>query len=119
MYERTIACDHRIYEVTLTGTPTKVIDLLSDGDRANYNSFVNNAKANGDDHGDLQNKAYKRIVVDGYITATASALLVSTSASGAQEEVAQDVQFTSPVAFWLDKTWVQGSGSAIVRIFFS
>jgi len=118
MYERTIASDHRIYEVTL-GSKSVIKDLLSVDDLVDYNTFVHQNKRNDGDHGELQRDAYKRIVVDGYILCPSSTMFVSTSINGAEEPVDAGVQFTSPVAFWLDKTYVRGSGTAYLRVFFS
>lgn len=118
MYERTIASDHRIYQVTL-GSRSLVKDLLSVDDLADYNTFIQQKKSNNGDHGDLQRDAYRRIVVDGYVVCPDSQMFISTSLTGAEEPVAANVLYTSPVAFWLDKTYVRGSGVAYVRVFFS
>lgn len=117
MYEKTIAADHKIYEVTLSGAATKVIDLLSVSDRAEYKSYLDNYTFS--DPTNRQKYDYKRVVVDGYIVCPGDSMSVGTSQTGAFEPVPAGVQFTSPVAYWLDKTWVIGSGTAYVRIFFS
>lgn len=116
MYEKTIAVDHRIYGVNLPGSQTKIIDLLSSADKEDYTSFLENFVSSN--VGECPRK-YNRIVVDGYIVCPSSVMLVSTTLGGAEEPVPAGIQFTSPVAFWLDKTFVRGSGSAYVRIFFS
>ena len=107
MYERTIAGEHRIYEVTLSGTSTKIKDLLSPTDLADYDYLVEEFHPR------------KHIVVDGYILCNTSQMFISTSESGVEETVDIGIQFTCPVGFWLDKTWVRGSGNALIRVFFS
>ena len=119
MYERTIASDHRLYQITLPGTATKLKDLLSVDDLQDYNSFINTEKSSEVVHATLQSKGYKRIVVDGYVVCYTSTIYVSTSDGGAEEPISAGIPFTCPVAFWLDKTYIRGSGTAFIRVFFS
>lgn len=119
MYEKTVAAIQRIYSVNLTGTPTRVIDLLSTQDREEYKEILNGNGIYPWNNIIKGRENYKRIVVDGYIICPSSAMLVSTSSTGAQETVPENLQYTSPVIFWLEELYVSGSGSAIVRIFFS
>jgi hypothetical protein len=118
MYEKTVAAIQKIYQINFQATPTKVVDLLSPQDKEEYLAIlggVGNYPTNPI-HNIRDN--YRRIVVDGYIIST-SPFYASTKIGGAQEPVPANVQYTSPVVFWLENLLVSGSGSAIIRIFFS
>ena len=119
MYERTIGGDHRIYAITLTGSLTKVVDLLNTADRAEYDKFITTKVKNTGTHGDVQSDGYRRMPVDGYVVNPLASLIVASGAATAEETVDAGVQYTCPIAFWLDKLYVKGSGTATVRIFFS
>jgi hypothetical protein len=119
MYEKTVAGLHRIYEVTLTGTPQTVVELLSPADLADYKSILEEDQPHGWETGINSRRSYRRVVVDGYVVCPNAAMAVSTSQSGDQEPVPEGVQFTSPVMFWTENTWFAGGGAAYVRIFFS
>jgi hypothetical protein len=120
MYEKTVAGLQRIYEVTLTGTPTRIFDLLNTTDKEEYISIIGEKfQSNNWNQAIDSRKYYRRTVVDGYIICPSSVMNVSTSLSGAQEPVPANVQYTNPVMFWTENLWVSGSGTAFVRIFFS
>lgn len=106
-YEKTIARQHRIYNITIGTGAATVYSLLSASDKSDYASLVVSGRV-------------QRIVVDGYIVST-GAFQVATSAAGAFEDVASGEKYTVPVEDWLKKTWVKAAGNitAKVRIFFS
>jgi len=123
MYEKTIAGEDRIYEITIPETPTLIYDLLSEGDKADYDNLINV----GIEVQPLVNPSYNadkkryRTPVDGYIVNVNSNFHVATSQSGASDLALKDLQYTFPVYFWLNKHWVYSdtANAAIIRIFFS
>lgn len=124
MYEKTIAGEHRIYPITITGTPTTVYDLLAQQYKDEYNAILTNgvpvqplpyASFNN-------NRTVARTPVDGYIVSPNGEILVRTSLDGAPEICLTNERYTFPVYFWMHKTWVSsdsGSIDGIIRIFFS
>jgi len=111
MYEKTIANDHLIFEVNLTSTPTLAINLLSPTDLEEYQNKLNTSVL-GYPNG------YKRIVIDGYIVGTTT-VEVSHKFDGVFDSIAANIQYTFPISDWLNKSYIKGSGPAIIRIFFS
>lgn len=121
MYEKTIANDFRIYSIIATNTPTLIVNLLSPAARADYESIVGGAglASNRPIEG-RPNNAYRRTPLDGYILSYTDTFQVGSSATGEYETVQPGVQYTNPVYFWPDKTWIIGNDIvAFVRIFFS
>ena len=119
MYEKTIAADHKIYSVVLSTSATKIIDLLQPDDLEDYLSYIDDKKDIAPPRPHSYSRSNRRVVVDGYIVCPSASMFVGTSATGAFEPVQSNVQFTCPVFFWLDKTYVKGSATAYIRIFFS
>lgn len=121
MYERTIAGEYKIYTVTTTVTPTTVYDLLSVGDKADFDNLLNVGETiQPFPYASNNTKVQVRFPVDGYMVST-SAFKVRSHVSGVDENVLANIQYTIPVYFWPKKTWVSSSTGAIltVRIFFS
>lgn len=111
MYEKTIANDHLIFQISLPGTLTKVLSLLSPTDKIEYDNKLTE-QIEGYPNG------YRRVVLDGYIV-SGSTIYVAHKLGGAEDSIGADVQYTFPVSNWLEKSYVRGSGNAIIRIFFS
>lgn len=119
MYDKTSAVESRIYSVTLTATPTTIYDLLSAGDKAEYDEIVNTGIASiRSEFRAGSNAKTKRSVVDGYVIGDAD-VNVSSSNPGAKEVSPAGEKHFNPIHFWTEKVLFDGSGTAIVRIFFS
>lgn len=127
MYEKTIASDYRIYELTLSGTPTLVYDLFDTATKADYDAIVGMKET---DYGLKAKRTivgkphdrYIRHVVDGYVESYTNAFNVYSDAYPtitATEIVAKNFQYTIPTYDWPHKTYLSGSGSVIIRLFFS
>lgn len=123
MYEKTIAGEDRIYQITVSMTPTLIYDLLSPEDKADYDSILRTGvKVQPLNYPALNGDVNRfRTAIDGYITSVNGDLYISTSATGAQDRIAKDFQYVFPVYFWPHKHWVSAASSTIslVRIFFS
>jgi hypothetical protein len=120
MYDRTIAMDHRIYKITISSTPTKVVNLLNPTHLADYNEYIATNKRDEAAVGyNRDNRGYKRIPLDGYLSCQTNSFEVATFEIGPWEYVHPIEKYTIPGAFWLDKLYVRGAGDLIVRVFFS
>jgi hypothetical protein len=122
MYEKSIGSIHRIYAVTVTTTKTLAIDLLSPADKADYDRIVNVGEPTQPYvQSTLNMMMSQRHPVDGYIYSDDGNILVSTSATGANETIPQFTQYPIPVYFWLNKTWFSTESTnvnALIRVFF-
>lgn len=127
MYDKTIASDFRIYSITLPGSPTLIYDLLDSASKTDYDEIVgmkplnlglsSNRQSTGQPH-----NRYIRHVIDGYIESYAGTFNVYSDAYptiSAAEIVPENFQYTIPTYDWPHKTYVSGSGSVIIRVFFS
>ena len=124
MYDRTIAGEHRIYEIEITTTPTLVYDLLQSSDKSNYDALLtigtviqplSYASTN-------DSKVVARTPIDGYVVCSTSEIKVTSTDGSGDEVVPANERYTSPIYFWPHKTYISsdaGPVSAIVRIFFS
>jgi hypothetical protein len=124
MYERTIAGEHRIYQIEITSTPTSVYDLLGVSDKSNYDALLTiGTVIQPLNYASLNNaKIVARTPIDGYVVCPTSEIKVRTTDGSADETVPVNERYTSPVYFWPHKTLVSsdaGPVTAIVRIFFS
>jgi hypothetical protein len=122
MYEKTIANEHLIFNITIPSSPTLVLDLLSVSDKAKYDVLLSGQGANFNPN-DTQpeNKIYRRIPVDGYILSFANDWYVGSSIAGGFETVPVEERYTFPVSFWLQKSFIYAPApiAATIRIFFS
>lgn len=122
MYEKTIAGEHRSFQITITSTPTTVYDLLTTGDKAIYDALLTTGTV-------VEPLAYAsqnlnttpRIPIDGYVISSVGSFKVRLDATGIDETISMSSYYPSPVYFWPHKTWLSATGNtvAIVRIFFS
>lgn len=123
MYERTIAGEDRIYQITIPITPTLVYDLLSPADQAEYNSILREGiKVQPLNYPALNADVNRfRVPVDGYVSSVNGNIYISTSVTGAKDTILKDFQYVFPVYFWPHKHWVSSDTDtiSIVRIFFS
>lgn len=122
MYEKTIAGEHRYYDITINSTPSTLYDLLSPADKLDYDSILKN----GVDVQSLNYPSYNterryRTPLDGYVVSTVGAFYARTSADGTEEQIVPGVQYLCPVYFWPHKTWFRATNPtpSLVRIFFS
>jgi hypothetical protein len=121
MYERTIAGEFRIYTVTTTVTPTPLYDLLSVGDKLDFDNLLNTGETiQPFNYASTNTKVQVRVPVDGYMVSE-SDFKVRSHVTGIDETAKANVQYTVPVYFWPKKTWVSSDSGATltVRIFFS
>jgi hypothetical protein len=122
MYDKTIANDFRIYEITIPDSPSLLINLLSASDRNDYESIVSGSglvttrPLEG-----RPRQQYVRTVVDGYVVSTISGFYIAHKVDGAYEFNDKNLQYTNPVYFWPEKTWIKTDSPipGIIRIFFS
>ncbi len=123
MYEKTIAGEDRIYQITVPQTPTLVYNLLQTSDQAEYDSILRSGvKVQPLNYPALNADVNRyRIPVDGYVTSFNGDIFISTSESGAKDVILKDFQYVFPVYFWPHKHWLSASSETIslVRIFFS
>lgn len=123
MYEKTIAGEDRIYEITVPMTPALIYDLLSPTDKVEYDDILRKGvKVQGLNYPALNADVNRyRVPVDGYIASFNGDIYISTSATGAQDKIIKDFQYVFPVYFWPHKHWVSATSEtvSIVRIFFS
>jgi hypothetical protein len=123
MYEKTIAGESRIYEITIPVTPTLVYDLLSTADKADYDSILRiGVKVQPLNYPALNADVNRfRVPVDGYVVSANGDIYISTSATGAKDSILKDFQYVFPVYFWPHKHWLSAATDTIslVRIFFS
>ena len=106
MYEKTIGSYNLIYQITLTGTPTLVRDLLTPSDLDELNTYL------------IVNGKEDKHVVDGYIKCGAT-FYISHKNGGAEEDVAAGERYPLPVYKWLDYVYIRGAAPATVRILLS
>lgn len=123
MYEKTIAGEHRAYEVQVTSTPTTIYDLLSPTDKADYDSLLKTG-VSIQPRIDLPSKnedVRYRVPIDGYIKPSTGNVNIRLTALGLDESVSQGNEYTCPVYFWPSKTWLSNTTPThcIIRIFFS
>lgn len=131
-YERTVAGSHRIYVVTVTETPTKVFDLLSnEGFEDNYNSVtlqVSGGIAYYEDRTrEYEERDQVRVAVDGYVYCpTAPIYVAHAERDGSQgptlEPVVTGLKYGVPVVNWPHETYIatqSGTAEVYIHIFFS
>jgi hypothetical protein len=122
MYEKTVAQDHRIYQITIPTSPALVLDLLSVADREDYDAFIGSENATYDKPYAGPKKAkHKKIPLDGYLVSNNNTFFVHSSETGVGDLVSLQERYTIPVVYWLNKTWVSAGSNtvALVRILFS
>lgn len=124
MYDKTIAGEHRIYEIQIPSSPTLIYDLLTPQDKENYDSILTTgmliqplafASINDD-------RQMARTPIDGYIVCQTHYLKIRTSQTGSDEIVPNNERYTFPVYFWPHKSLVStdnGPATALIRVFFS
>lgn len=119
MYEKTIASEHRIWQIVIPTTKTKVIDLLSPADRADYDSLVYVGKA----YRAYNDRITTRTPVDGYVICNSTDFYVGTSvdSSAAEELAPMSIPYSNPVHYWLDSTFIRAGTDipATLRVLFS
>lgn len=115
MYEKTIASEQLIFEVTLPTTKTLAFNLLSSAQKAEYDELYVIGRAYLD-----TGRIIRRIPVDGYIISTSN-FFVSHKQYGAEDMALANERYTFPVGLWLNRTWIRSEFEtpAIMRIFFS
>jgi hypothetical protein len=96
-------------------------DLLSSEDRQDYENIVNTTGlASHRNISGRPHQSYVRTPIDGYIVSYTYPFFVGSKQSGPFEPSTTGVQYTFPVYFWTEKTWVYGTDTdAIVKVFFS
>lgn len=116
MYEKTIASEQLIFEVTLPTTQTLAFNLLSDAQKAEYDELF----VVGRQYLDSE-RMVRRIPVDGYILCTTANFYVAHKRFGAEEIAVANERYTFPLGMWLNRTWIRADfeTTAIMRIFFS
>jgi hypothetical protein len=105
MYEKTIAREFRVYNITATATATKVYDLLSAPDKLDLNNILND-------------ESRKAIVVDGSLTGDAD-ILISHSSSGATQTVTSGTPLSLPIYDWVNKVYVKNAATVSVLVYIS
>lgn len=125
MYDKTIAGEHRIYNILIQNTPMTVYDLLSPAQKAEVEQLLSVGLVVGPGGyiGHEETRPRIRIPIDGYIIPSLE-IFVRTSPAGDAELVGEGVQYTCPLYYWIFKTWVSTTASnlattATIRIFFS
>ena len=102
MYEKTIAQDFKVYQVTATATPTKVYDLLSAHDQADLNAM-------------LSSETRRSAIVDGTLGGDAD-LEMSHSVTAATVIIAADESISLPIYDWVNKVYIQTASTATVSV---
>ena len=105
-YETSIGENQLIYQITLTGTPTLVKDLLSASDLNELRNWEVTK---------WPNKQVKNLeVLDGFIQPSAT-MLVKHKTTGVPESFSAGAFAYFPYLDWHNKIYVSGSGTAIVK----
>jgi hypothetical protein len=123
MYEKSIAGEHRMYEITVGENPTTIYDLLSTADKTDYNALLKTGvpvQPLTDLPSKNEDMRY-RVPIDGFVKPVTGPIKVRLSLNGHSDDVLAGTEYLCPVYFWLNKTWVyyQTPSSCIVRVFFS
>lgn len=118
MYDKSVAGEHRAYNITVTSVPTSVYDLIAGADKVEFDNILNVGLVVETSY---NHEIRVRVPVDGYVLATNDAIYASTSVSGALEPIPNNSQYVCPVYFWTHKTFLSTATTtqALVRIFFS
>lgn len=126
MYDKTIAADHRIYNISIPSisTGTKILDLLNTDQLNEYRSIITTGLESNPSIRGKPHQLYKRIPVDGYILCPLKSILVGHASTCCFEPVPIGIQYVCPFYFWPEKVYVKATNDetsvdAYIRIFFS
>jgi hypothetical protein len=106
-YEKTIGSGDYTFNVTLTATPTSLINLLSVEDKQ---ELMEALYLNGDP---TQNQL--RVSIDGWLL-SASNFYTSHKVGGAEEDVTAGIRYPMPVYQWHERRLFRGFQGQLVTV---